>query len=84
MRSSGYISSKRTDTNAEGILWIDSFLCGDDNGLKRDTAVFGCLELEENSNCRKWEERMILELPEKEMKESQRIVDFKISGTLET
>ena len=49
---------------------------GDDNWPERDTAAFSCPQgLEENSNY-KWEERMILELPE-EMKKASGINNLK-------
>lgn len=67
------ILNKKERIRTEGILWIDSFLCGDDNWPERDTAVFSCPQgLEENSNY-KWEERMILELPE-EMKKPEGLI----------
>lgn len=54
---------------------------GDDNWPERDTAVFSCPQgLEENSNY-KWEERMILELPE-EMKKARGINNLKYQALL--
>lgn len=75
------ILNKKNGYEPKVFCGIDSFLCGGDNWPERDTAVFSCPQgLEENSNY-KWEERMILELPE-EMKKARGINNLKYQALL--